>query len=163
VRRLLHTFWASRVALPVVLALVVVGSTFAYFRAEGSIAQSSSAGVAQPVTLSGATPGAQVAPGASADVKLTASNPNSFEAHVPSLELDTSLGSDGFAVDAEHSTCDLSTLSFTTQSVGWIVPPKVGATNGTLTIDLANAISMDSDAANACQGATFTVYLKVGP
>jgi hypothetical protein len=28
-------------------------------------------------------------------------------------------------------------------------------------VDLANAVSMGSSAANACQGATFTVYLKV--
>jgi hypothetical protein len=30
-------------------------------------------------------------------------------------------------------------------------------------VDLASAISMGASAANACQGATFTVYLKVAP
>jgi hypothetical protein len=34
--------------------------------------------------------------------------------------------------------------------------------NGSLSIDLASAVSMSTSAANACQGASYTVYLKVG-
>jgi hypothetical protein len=30
-------------------------------------------------------------------------------------------------------------------------------------LSLANSLSMTTNAANACQGASFTVYLKVGP
>ena len=44
-------------------------------------------------------------------------------------------------------------------SSGWDVPAKVGAVNGTLLVTLSNALSMAASAADACQGATFTVYL----
>jgi hypothetical protein len=161
-RPLLRTRWV-RVALAVVLALAIAGGAFAYFTASGAGSGSASASTAQEVTLSVGTPTTQLYPGASADVKLTASNPNPFDAYVFSLALDTSQGTDGFAVDGGHSGCDVSALAFATQSAGWVVPPKVGMTNGTLSIDLTNAISMGAAAANACQGATFTVYLKVGP
>ncbi len=46
------------------------------------------------------------------------SNPNTFPVQVPSLVLDTTQGSGGFAVDAAHSGCGLGTLSFTTQTNG---------------------------------------------
>jgi hypothetical protein len=62
-------------------------------------------------------------------------------------------------VDAAHPGCVVSTLSFTTQTnggAGWTVPG-----NGSLPLTLASALSMSTSAANACQGATFTVYLKV--
>jgi hypothetical protein len=62
--------------------------------------------------------------------------------------------------------CDTSALHYTTQDnggAGWNVPAKVGATEGTLDLTLADALSMDVDAANACQGATFTVSLATGP
>jgi hypothetical protein len=32
-----------------------------------------------------------------------------------------------------------------------------------LVLSLANSLSMSANAADACQGASFTVYLKVGP
>jgi hypothetical protein len=57
-------------------------------------------------------------------------------------------------------------LSFATQTdggAGWTVPGKVGNTNGTLAVSLTNALAMSLGAANACQGATTTVYLTAGP
>jgi hypothetical protein len=39
------------------------------------------------------------------------------------------------------------------------VPASSGAVSGTLSITLANALSMHVDATNACQGGLFTVYL----
>ena len=62
-------------------------------------------------------------------------------------------------VDAAHPGCAVSTLGFTTQTnggAGWTV-----AGHGSLPVTLAGALSMSASAANACQGATFTVYLKV--
>ena len=59
---------------------------------------------------------------------------------------------------AAHSGCVLATLSFTTQTnggAGWTV-----AGGQALAVTLANALSMTTCAANACQGATFTVYLE---
>ncbi len=90
---------------------------------------------------------------------LTVTNPNAAQIRVGSLALDTSQGTGGFAVDGAHSACGLATLSFTTQTnggAGWTVPGS-----GALPVTLTNALSMGNGAANACQGAAFTVYLKV--
>jgi hypothetical protein len=94
-------------------------------------------------------------------VVLTITNPNSSSVRVGSLALATGQGSGGFAVDGAHSACVLSTLSFVTQTnagAGWTV-----AANGNLSVTLTNALSMTAAAANACQGASFTVYLATGP
>jgi hypothetical protein len=150
----------------IVVALAVAAGAIAYWTTSGSGSASATAGTTQAVTISPASPTSALYPGGSADVAATISNPNSVAVHLPSIQLDTSQGTNGFSVDGAHSGCDVSTLSFTTQTNGggdFIVPPKVGATNGTLAVDLTGAISMGATAANACQGATFTVYLKVGP
>jgi hypothetical protein len=71
-----------------------------------------------------------------------------------------------FLVDAAHSGCDVSALSFVPQNnggSGWQVPPRVGSTNGALTIDMSAAIKMSTAASDACQGATFGVRLETGP
>ena len=94
------------------------------------------------------------------------SNPNTFPVQVPSLVLDTTQGSGGFAVDGAHSGCGLGTLSFTTQTnggAGWTVPARVGVTNGQLALSLTGAVAMSLTAADACQGAAFTVFVRVGP
>jgi hypothetical protein len=96
---------------------------------------------------------------------LSVSNPNGSAVVVGSLALDTGQGSGGFAVDAGHAGCDLASLSFTLQTnagTGWTVPAKAGAVNGVLSVRLTNAATMAIGAANACQGAHFTVYLVVG-
>ena len=62
-------------------------------------------------------------------------------------------------MDGGHSGCGLAPLSFTTQTnggAGWTVPGS-----GSLPVTLTDALSMGTGAANACQGATFTVYLTV--
>jgi predicted ribosomally synthesized peptide with SipW-like signal peptide len=149
----------------IVLALLLAVGAFAYFTSTGQGSGVVTAGVAQDVTITAGTPSSELFPGGSADVAATIHNPNDIEVTVPSLVLDTSHGDNGFAVDAGHSTCDMSSLSFTGQDnsgAGWAVPPKVGTTDGELPLDLTNAISMSNAAANDCQGATFTVYLQVG-
>jgi hypothetical protein len=101
-----------------------------------------------------------------ANVELNVSNPNAFPVQIGSLALDASQGTLGFAVDAGHPGCDLSTFSFTTATnggAGWTVPGKVGAVNGTLSVTLTSALAMGEGAVSACQGATTTVYLAAGP
>ena len=44
-----------------------------------------------------------------------------------------------------------------------MVPKKVGAVDGTLSVTLTNALAMGIGAANACQGASVTIYLAAGP
>jgi hypothetical protein len=152
--------------LPIVAVFLIVGVALAFWTAAGDGSGSgSTASNPQDVTLSGGTASADLIPGGSGDVSVTVDNPNTFPVHVNSLVLDTSQGTNGFDVDSGHSSCVTSVLHFTTQdnsAAGWFVPAKVGSTDGSLPLDLTGALSMDSNAANACQGASFTVYLKPG-
>jgi hypothetical protein len=148
--------------LIVILAVAVGGPAHAVWSGAGSGTGSGTAGTNVAVTLSPATPVANLFPGGQADVVLTISNPNSSTARISSLALDTTQGTSGFSVDASHSGCAVTTYSFTTQTngtTGWTVPAKVGGVNGTLSVTLTNAVAMSVSAANACQGATATVYL----
>jgi len=147
---------------------VLVGAfsgAWAYFSGGGSGSGSGSTGTALAVTLAPATATAGLYPGGTTNVVLSASNPNTSAVRLATLSLEPSQGTGGFAVDAGHSGCAVGVLSFSTQNnggSGWTVPAKVGAVNGTLSITLPNALAMTAAAANACQGATFTVYLNAG-
>lgn len=144
-----------------VVALVLgAGGASAYFTTTATGSASAQVETAVYVTLSAGTPSSPLYPGGSGDVAIQISNPNSVSVHLPSLVLDTSQGTNGLAVDGAHSGCDLSALSFTAQNnggSGFTVPA------GSSTLDLTDAISMGTSAKSACQGASFTVYLKVGP
>ena len=123
-------------------------------------------GTTVAVALSPATPTAALYPGGQADVVLTVTNTNTSPVRIGSLASDTARGTSGFAADAGHAGCVLSSLAFTTQTngtTGWTVPAKVGSVNGTLAITLTNAVAMSLTAVDACQGATFTVYLVGAP
>jgi hypothetical protein len=153
-------------SLVVGLALAGGGVASAVWGGSGNGFGSAATGTTVTVTLSPGTPAATLFPGGQADVLLTVSNPNLSAVHIGSLALDTLQGTGGFAVDAGHSGCALAALSFTTQmngGAGWTVPAKVGAVNGTLPVTLTNALAMGVGAANACQGASSTVYLAAGP
>jgi len=157
---------ATAVGATMVIVLGVATAAFAYWSGAGSGAGDAAAGTAQPLTVTAGTTTAQLHPGSQADVALVVSNPNPFTARVGSLTLDTSQGTGGYAVDGAHSGCGLSALTFTPQTNGgngWYVPPKVGATDGSLSIDLSNALSLAANAGAACQGATVNVYLTASP
>ena len=144
------------------LLVVLLGSTgWSYWSAGGTGSGSGTTTASvQSLTLSPAVPTAQLYPGGRSSVAVTVNNPNSVPLRIGSLSLDTSQGTAGFAVDAAHSSCGVSSLSFVTQTnggAGWNVPG-----NGSLSLSLTNALGMSVDAANACQGASFTVYLKAG-
>jgi hypothetical protein len=157
-RKLLGT-----IAMIVALVIVTVGGAgvaFAYWTASGAGSGFSVTGTTTALTISQGIPTANLLPGGHTDVVLTMTNPNTAQVKISSLVLDTTQGTGGFA--SSISGCDVSTLTFTTQTnggAGWSVPGKVGTTNGTLAVTLPNALSMSTTAANACQGATFTVYL----
>ena len=150
-----------------VVATVALGGTAdAIWTGSGGGNGSASSATVTPVTLSPGTPDGQLYPGGSADVVLTVHNPNSAEVHIGSLSLDTARGDGGYAVDASHSACSVSTFGFsaaTNGGAGWTVPSQDSGAAGVLALALADALSMDANAANACQGATATVYLTVGP
>jgi hypothetical protein len=156
----LPTTRGRRVALGLVtLGLVLVAAVAAaYWRASGTGAGAASTRGTSALTIAPGSPTAQLYPGGQATVVLTLTNPNPSAVRIGSLALDTGQGTAGFAVDAGHSSCGLGALSFATQTnggAGWTVPAS-----GTLPLSLTNSLSMTAAAANGCQGATFTVFLK---
>ncbi len=137
--------------------LLVGGVAAAYWSTTGGGSATAATGTTSPLTLTPATPTAQLFPGGQTAVVLTVTNPNAGPVRVGSLALDTSQGTAGFAVDGAHSGCGLAPLSFAPQTnggAGWTVPGS-----GVLSVTLAQALSMGTGAANACQGAAFSVYL----
>ena len=141
------------------VTLLVAGVAAAYWSGAGGGSAAASTSSTSALTLSPATPTAQLYPGGQATVVLTVTNPNPASIKVGSLALATGQGTGGFAVDGGHSGCGLAALSFVTQTnggAGWTVPGS-----GMLSVTLTNALSMATGAANACQGAALTVYLTV--
>jgi hypothetical protein len=141
------------------------GAANAFWAGSGDGSGSGNTGAPDAVRLSPAAPAATLAPGGQAGVVLTLSNPNAFPVTIRALALDTSGGSGGYAVDAGHSACGVGTLGFTTQTNGgngWTVPARSGGVDGALAATLAGALTMGVGAADACQGAAFTVYLMAG-
>jgi hypothetical protein len=128
----------------IILALVIAGSVIgvaiAAWTTGGSGSGQASAGTAASMTISAGTPSTNLYPTASADVAAAVT------------------------VDGGHSACNTgASVSVTSpqdnSGAGWDVPAKSGAVNGSLNLDLANAISMSNAANDSCQGATFTVAL----
>lgn len=148
--------------LLVALAVPVGGIAYALWSGTGSGIGAASTGTTTAMTLSPATPTTTLYPGGSSPVVLTVSNPNDASIHITSLVLNTAQGTGGFSVDSGHAGCSVAALGFSAQTnggAGWAVPARAGAVNGSLAITLTNALSMSGAAANACQGATFTVFL----
>ncbi|WP_353951325.1 hypothetical protein V6K52_17055 [Knoellia sp. S7-12] len=150
----------------VVLFIAVCASAAAFWSVTGSGSGAGTTGRTMPVTLSPGLPSGDLVPGGRADILLTMTNPNTSSVRINALVLDVAQGTGGFVVDAGHSGCAVSALSYAAQSnggVGWAVPARGGSVDGTLDIRLPSALSMSLDAANACQGARITVFLAVGP
>lgn len=140
------------------LTATVAGAAFAFWISSGTGAAAAGSASAAAVTLTPGTAAAQLYPGGQAAVTLTIANPGAATVRIGSLVLDSTQGSSGFAVDAAHAGCTLSALAFTTQTntgAGWTVPG-----GGSLPVTLPGSLAMATSAANACQGATFTVHLK---
>ena len=145
------------VALGIAASLLASGSAYGFWSTSGSGTATGTVTTAAPLTLAPATPSSRIYPGGTADVAVTITNPNAFAVHIGSLTLDTAQGTNGFGVDNGHSGCGVGVLGLTAQTNsgdGWTVPA-----NGGLSLQLPGALTMTTAAANACQGATFTVYL----
>jgi hypothetical protein len=155
-------FSSRSLAVAAALAVGLAAGALAFWSATGSGTATATLDNPLELTLGPGVSSDPIAPGDAAGVAVVAVNPNPYTARLQSLSLDTGRGTGGFAADASHSGCGLGALSFATQTnggAGWAVPPKVGSTNGTLLIELPDALAMSSTAANACQGTSFTVYL----
>jgi len=164
------TLARTRARTLVLAAIIAIGAAIAtgalaYWTSVGS--GSATTMLASPIqlTLEPGTADAQLSPGHAAGVAVIAANPNDYFVPIGSLTLDNGAGTGGFDVDAGHATCDLSVLHLAPQDnggAGWRVPPRIASTDGTRLIVLGHALSMDADAADACQGASFTVHLRAG-
>ncbi len=160
-----------RLAVGALAAAVVV----ALVGAVGSLAFLTSSGSGSGSAVAGTTPGALVLspgsvpsssflyPGASGGVVLTVANPNGFAVKIPSLVQDPVAGTGGFgavgcALAQAHLAFTATASTLDGGGSGWTVPAHATAYE----IDLPAAVSMGVDAENACQGAMFAVYLKVG-
>lgn len=144
------------------LAIPAGGAAFSFWGAGGTGSATGTTGTTTALTLNPGSPTANLYPGGQTNVVTTVDNPNTSIIHINTLSLNTLQGTGGYAVDAPHSSCNLNSLTYTNQTnggTGWDVPAKVGAINGTLNITLTNALAMSTSAANACQGATLTIYL----
>ncbi|HET6562527.1 MAG TPA: hypothetical protein VFG72_11685 [Marmoricola sp.] len=152
----------------VAAALVAVaigggGAASAYWAGLGTGTASGATATTTAVTLTPGTATASLHPGGTGDVSAEARNPGSAEVVVPSLELDTTQGSLGLAVDADHPDCPTTAFTFATQDnggAGWTVPGRSGGQDGELVLTLPHALRLAADAPNGCQGATVTVYLR---
>jgi hypothetical protein len=154
--------WSTRNKLIAAASIAVggslVGVAIAAWTSGGSGSGQASAGSAATLTITAGSPTSSLYPNGSADVAATISNPNPYKVHIGSVSLGT------VTVDGGHSGCNAgSSVTVTSPQTnggsGWDVPAKSGGTNGSVNVDLANAISMDNNANDACQGATFTVAL----
>jgi hypothetical protein len=155
---------AAIVALGTFAAVAAITAD-AFWSGSGNGVAAANVGAALSMTMTTGTATTQLAPGGTAGVALAISNPNLFSIRITRLSLNTGAGTGGFAVDATHVGCAVSTLSYTQQTnggAGWTVPAKVGAVNGSLPVTLPAALTMSTAAANACQGAEFTVFLLAG-
>jgi hypothetical protein len=144
--------------------IALVAAAIPYWTGGGSGTASATLDNPQVITLSAGTPSDEASPGETAEVAAVATNPNTYAVQIDSIALDTAQGTDGFDVDPGHAGCGVSSLDFTTQDnggAGWTVPPRVGPTDGSLSINMTGALTMSAGASNACQGASFTVYLEV--
>jgi hypothetical protein len=145
------------VLIMLALSATAIGVAIAAWTTGGSGSGQASAGTASSMTISAGTPSSSLYPTASADVAATFSNPNPYLVHVSSIALGA------ISVDAGHSGCNTASVSVTSPQTnggpGWDVPARSGAVNGSLNVDMANAISMSNAANDSCQGATFTVAL----
>lgn len=142
--------------LSAALLAVAAASALGYWSATGTGAgQAGALSGPAPVTISPATTSQELLPtGApTGDVGLTISNPNAFPVHVNQLALDTLQGTGGFSANA--ASCALTFATQTNAGAGWDVPAS-----GSLTLDLANSVTMGTAAASGCQGQTFAVYLE---
>jgi hypothetical protein len=161
-RRIVRHRRAVAALLATAIAVGAAAVAFSFWSGDGSGSVPGIVGSPRQLVLDPGTAQVELAPGDVGSVTVIATNPNPYFVSIPSLILDLAAGTGGFDTDAGHSGCDVSALHLAPQDnggAGWRVPPRVGEADGSRTIELTGALSMDVDAATACQGAPFTVHL----
>lgn len=144
--------------LGAVVALVVgigAGAAYGYFTSSGNGSGTAITGTAQSVTVDAATgtPSSDLIPGASADLTLTLSNPNSFAVTLTSI---SEIGSTVTVVGGSRCTSANSGVSVPTQSSLSINVPA-----GTTIIHIPSGAAMSTSSASGCQGASFQIPVTI--
>ena len=146
--------WKRRTigTLAVFLVLSVAGVAFAAWTADGSGSGQAKATTMSGVTATVGTVTGDLFPGGTGDVKLTFANGNSFPVKVTAVVADGAVTASGGA-----GTCSTTGVSFGAQSGLTLAV----AASGTLAHTFTGAASMDNTSDSGCQGATFTIPVKI--
>ena len=143
------------------IALAGAGLVYAAWTTSGSGSVYAKAGTAQAIgTLdASASTSGTLYPGATGETVLKVSNPNSFPVRVTAVALNGTNAD--ISADSGHAACT-SAVTFSGASGLTIdVPAKTGGTNGSVQTTLPNTVTMSNSAADACQGATFTIPVSL--
>jgi hypothetical protein len=154
----------SVVAVAFVVAVGGTGAASAYWSETGGGTGSGATGASTALVLTPGTVAASLHPGGRGDVVAEARNPGAAEVVLGALELDTSQGSQGVAVDPGHPGCPATAFTVATRDddgASWAVPGRSGGVDGSRRLMLPGAVRLATDAPNDCQGATVTVFLRV--
>jgi hypothetical protein len=141
-------------AAAVSVGAVGMNAAAAYFTSPGSGTGAASVGtVAVTVSATAGTPATPLYPGSTGDVTLKVSNPHDSAVTLKKVE-----GNGTITPDAGHASCSPTGVTFTDQTS---LNTNLPANTNDIPIDLAGAASMSAASANGCQGATFTLPVKV--
>jgi len=143
------------VATASLVALIVAAVAFAAWTANGTGFGEAKAKSAQALTVNTVTATADLYPTGTANLQYTVTNPNDYKVNITLVEPNGAI-----TVDAGHSGCNVASVTLTAASfVQNVNVNGSGATSASQT--LTGAVQMSNAANDACQGATFTIPLKV--
>jgi hypothetical protein len=143
------------VVLALLLSAVAASAVIAAWVTNGTGPGYAKAQTSSNLTLSDASASttADLYPGATGSVKLKVTNPNPFPVRI------TSVAKQASAITSDKgAACDASTGVTFSDQTGLALDVAAGAT---VTLTLANAISMSNASDNSCQGALFTIPVNV--
>ena len=138
-----------------IVGMIVTAVAFAAWTANGTGSAESKAKSAQALTINTVTATADLYPTGTANLQYTVTNPNDYKVNINLVEPNGAI-----TVDAGHSGCNVASVTLTAASYAQNFDVNgAGATSASQT--LTGAVQMSNAALDACQGATFTIPLKV--
>jgi hypothetical protein len=149
-----------------IAAFAFAAAGLAYYTTSGTGNGSAQLVHAQNLTVTPAdpVPAPSLVPGSSTSVEATVHNPNTYAIHVHAFVLNLGQSSDGITNDKPGCSSGGNTGD-STSSVTFNGPVTDGGSDfvfapGDTDLTLPGALTMHTSAEDACQGASFTVYLQ---
>lgn len=133
------------------ITVLVAGVAFAEWLANGTGSGYAKARRATPLTTSSATASESLYPGGTGDAVVTVNNANPYPVTARGIAGNGAITSGVPACDDAGSG-----VSFVDQTGAWLVPA-----NGSATLTLISAVAMASTSPDSCQGATFTIPVRI--